>query len=88
MTPLHSDALVFFVIPADEMDAYKRLLGDAMAGRPDPVFPGRLRRRGMANRRSNTGRRRPPSLNTGRTVGDRAKSIKKSHPLEAGGTRM
>ena len=36
---------------ADEMDAYERVLGDAMAGDADPVRPGGLRRGGVANRR-------------------------------------
>ena len=36
----------------DEMDAYERVLGDAMAGRRHAVRPGGLRRRGVANRRS------------------------------------
>ena len=41
------------VIPApEEMDAYERVLGDAMAGDATIVRPRRLCRRGVANRRS------------------------------------
>ena len=47
---------------ADEMDAYERLLGDAMKGDATPVRPRGLRGGGVAHRRSGPGDRRPPSI--------------------------
>ena len=72
---------------ADEMDAYERVLGDAMRGRRHAVRPGGLRRGGVANRRSGAEGRARPSTNTSPAPGDQRKSTRESRRPAVGTTR-
>ena len=71
---------------ADEMDAYERVLGDAMAGAP-PCLPVKTtwKKHGASSIRSC--RQAPRCMSTSQVPGGRVRSIRKFRHLEAGRTR-